>query len=730
MYDRSAITRLKAIFLIDMMVVAAAAGGYFYLQSQGVWTPGRAVFVLSDLTINPVMADLGEPITIGVNITNTGDIESGYVANLTVNNVIIENQTIAVLVGESKRAEFIVAETAEGNYTVRIGDLEGFFVIKAAPVEESSIALSDLAITPREAWVGDPINVTVTAKNKGVEADTLSVSLYVDDVFAEIKPVAISSGESTTVQFTINLTTEGSHKLRVNTLFGSVKIVPTGTHTLSVYVSPVPAGGTADFTLNGKALKTPYVAVLPVGQYSVSVPSTDPTGEFAFLNWNDGLTSPSRTITLDKPTLLVAYYEFGVSCPSLFIWNGSTNSYVCDVSNHGWLGYINYMNADGSIVFYRNNPWDYIPINNSLLKSTNGNYLVTLAQMNDEIIYLDTAYMMVVDHPANTNVYSTMVEQYLDPGYMGNIYTVSTNRLTPISAFNEQGQNVLSQISKIDGVFTPGINGLKSPSWNNIQWNTLTLDLGDLSKASEIKLVVRAIVDWGEGAEYNEWLDQFFKAANSGQLPNGTQITPPPYMEVKAANGSWVPIPWSRQFPLPSSGIPRTFIVDLTGLFPTNDYHLRINNFWNVTFDYIGIDTTGQQETVIQEIYPQADLVQWFTTDSISVGNFTRYGDVTQLVLNSDDEFVIARQGDAINLEFPVDNLALPATGMVRDYFFFVNCWFKDEYGNWGFGYGFSVDPMPFQSMTGFPYYPPENYPYLLHQSYLQEYNTREIEPV
>ncbi len=29
---------------------------------------------------------------------------------------------------------------------------------------------------------------------------------------------------------------------------------------------------------------------------------------------------------------------------------------------------------------------------------------------------------MVVDHPADTNVYSTMVEQYLDPAYMGKFH--------------------------------------------------------------------------------------------------------------------------------------------------------------------------------------------------------------------------------------------------------------------------------------------------------------------
>ena len=72
---------------------------------------------------------------------------------------------------------------------------------------------------------------------------------------------------------------------------------------------------------------------------------------------------------------------------------------------------------------------------------------------------------------------------------MGKIYSVSKNPLQPMLAINERGENVLPKISEIDNSFTPGINGLTSSSWDDISWNTLTLDLGDLSDYDEIKLV-------------------------------------------------------------------------------------------------------------------------------------------------------------------------------------------------------------------------------------------------
>jgi riboflavin kinase/FMN adenylyltransferase len=77
---------------------------------------------------------------------------------------------------------------------------------------------------------------------------------------------------------------------------------------------------------------------------------------------------------------------------------------------------------------------------------------------------------------------------------------------------------------------------------------------------------------------------------------------------------------------------------------------------------------------------------------------------------------------------FPTANLTAPAPGMVRDFFLFEASWFKDETGNWGFGFGFTVDPLPFSNMTGFPYPADESYPNdTAHQNYLRDWNTRII---
>ena len=732
MVSRSAKTKLKALLVIDLIIVAVAAGVFLYLHNTGqlIGAAKEAKFTVTDLSINPLEAEIGENVTISANVTNIGEVDGSYMLNLTMNDVLKENQTILLTNGTSKIVEFTASENVVGNYTIKIGNLSGTFEMKVPAPTTSSIVLSKLFITPYEVNIGSPVKIKVTAKNPNSTSDSLSIKVKVDDVTVESEAVQLGAGEETTLEWSYNSTSVGSHRVKLGTISGSFRTVPEGMHTLSVLISPTPKEGGTEFTINGETYTTPYSALLPEGTYTIVMPNTDPSGQYGFLNWENKNTNPKRTISLTSAKILVGYWEHGTSCPSLFTWNGTDYVHIAEVSNHGWLGYINYITDDPEwpIVYWRNNPWDYILLDETQLQPQNGYYNMTLSQKWNEIFYLDSAHMVVVDHPSNVNVYSTLVEEYLDPAFMGKIYTVSKTPSPPVSAVNEKGENVLSKILSIDDVFTPGINGLQSQSWDNISWNQLTLDLGDLSSAEEIKLIVKGIVDWGESEYYNTWIDQFFDPTNS--VPPGTQITPPPYMEVKDANGNWVRVPEGRQFPIPPDLKARTFLVDLTGLFPTDDYRIRINNFWNVTFDYIAVDTTTQVEITTQEIYPQANLYKAFTTGSVASGNFTRYGDVTSLILDADDMFVIGKQGDEVSLVF-TDDLAPPEEGMERDCFLFVSLWFKDELGNWGYGFNFTVDPLPFQEMTGFPYpLDSESYPNDdAHLNYLQEYNTRVVTP-
>ena len=740
MKSKSALTKLKTVLVIDILIVAVAAGVYFYLQAEGliVTEPKEAEFSATNLTISPLEAEVFEPVLIAVNLTNVGGKQGEYIANLTVNGILEENQTVLLLAGESNIVEFSVIKEVEGNYTIEACGLSGSITFNIPPPSASKIVLSNLSTQPREAWPNETMKTTVTATNQGEEADVLSVRLMIDDSMVERKVINLEGKETTTVEFSYNATTEGKHTVKVNALSGTFTVVPEGYHTVLIRYS----GGGSDLvpiTLNGESLHMPYYGLLPVGEYTITTedPFISDTAVFEFAYWSNGDTSTTTTFTLESNLVFVGTYDLisgYACCPSLFYWNGTDYIYVTEVSNAGWLGYIDYIDQNGEIVFGGGNPWDTIKLDPSQLKlrsTENGDYYdVILLQKWDEIFYLDAAYMMVVDHPADVDVYSTMIN-YVNQAFPGEIYTVDKDYLaSPVSAINEKGEDVLLQIAEMDGVFTSGSNGFASPSWDDMDFNQLTLDLGDLSNAEEIKLVINGMVDWGPAEHYYTWIDGFKSAFTEGLVPAGTQIYPAPYMEVLDSNGNWMRVTEDRQMPTPSDYVPRSFAVDLTGLFPgdVSEYKIRITNFFNITFDFIGIDTTSQADITIQTIYGDAVLHQVFASPSASTGDFTRYGNITDIVLEGDDMFAIGRQGDQVSLQFPVDGLSPLEDGMERDFFMFVACWFKDPPGNWGYGFDFTVEPLPFRSMSGFPYPDTENYPSdLAHTSYLREYNTRTL---
>ena len=90
-----------------------------------------------------------------------------------------------------------------------------------------------------------------------------------------------------------------------------------------------------------------------------------------------------------------------------------------------------------------------------------------------------------------------------------------------------------------------------------------------------------------------------------------------------------------------------------------------------------------------------------------------------------DDRFVVFGTGDQIALEFdPVKLPSLPA-GWMRDYFFLVKGYEKDM--DFYAADGFTVGPLPFQAMGGYPY-PGNQYPLdREHLDYILEYNTRQV---
>lgn len=290
------------------------------------------------------------------------------------------------------------------------------------------------------------------------------------------------------------------------------------------------------------------------------------------------------------------------------------------------------------------------------------------------------------------------------------------NLVSPLAAVDGDGKDVLQTVIKKDGVYTLG---------RQYVLDILDLNLGDLSGSEKINLVLTAYTNW----------DNSEILSGVGPKPNGR------FVQVKGQNGDWVTVFKDWEIITPSA-LPRTYVLDLTGKFVTNDYSIRIAFYPDVRFDYIGIDTTPEKETFTATILPvQADLHSrgYFgligfpgTPDyyglssspplgySHPAGKFTRFGNVLPILISRDDKYVVLHHGDEISVSFE----CIPQhEGMARDFMLYSWGYYKGR----DYPTGGTVEPLPFYGMSSYPYLPDETYPHDDdHIAYLNEYNTRE----
>jgi hypothetical protein len=106
-------------------------------------------------------------------------------------------------------------------------------------------------------------------------------------------------------------------------------------------------------------------------------------------------------------------------------------------------------------------------------------------------------------------------------------------------------------------------------------------------------------------------------------------------------------------------------------------------------------------------------------------GRLTRPGDVTELLHDRDDCFVVFGPGDEVHVEFDARRLPPLPAGWARS--FVLRTWGYCKDCSPFTATGGTVEPLPFHAMKGFPYGPGEHYPRTpRHQDYLRRFQTRQ----
>jgi len=410
-----------------------------------------------------------------------------------------------------------------------------------------------------------------------------------------------------------------------------------------------------------------------------------------------------------------ACVPIGGSCPFLYVWDGNAFAFQTDINGPGKLA------AKSSQGYFTPNPYDTYVLRGTPV-ADGGSLQLRLVEERMEVDYIDSIELFAVDVPAGREV----VAQKLSFGtpftsIADTLHTVGAAAQLPASATHvNEGVDVSAELAASEGVMVQ----LSNDRNLDFEYHTIELDLGDLSSAEQIKLVIDAVTG--------------FPTTPEG-VARSRLFGPRTRLEVVDPSGAWV----SAGISLPKPPeFRRRFALDITDAFVTNDYRIRLTFLFKTWIDAIAFDTTVDEPVVLGSLAMRgADLryhgfgertagevYEHRYTPAISMtppyfpGDYTHYGDVTPLLADNDDRFVIFFGGDEIALSFAP--AVEPPAGVERQYVLYSQGYYKDHKVD----VPHTVEPLPFAVMSGFPYGADESYPTdAEHEAYRAAWNTRRL---
>jgi tetratricopeptide (TPR) repeat protein len=413
------------------------------------------------------------------------------------------------------------------------------------------------------------------------------------------------------------------------------------------------------------------------------------------------------------------------SCPVIWTWNGREFEYITDVLGVAPLGAAS---GDGS--YFPTDHDEYIQIRGDQLRQVDGAYEVRISEELSEVSYLDQVHLIAVDHPGDVEIFTN--DKWKSPPYPEFRLFGTRRRVEAVKATDDDGSDVARLVSRRDRRYPEGfrreMNGVA-------RMHSLTLDFGSAAPDNKAVLILSGWVDWADGSTF------------LSQAQESRAGLAPPQLQVKNAHGGWVTVLADMGMP---AGKPKTIAVDMTGKFLSQSREVRIVTNLCVYWDEIFLSEDSSAPEVVLTALPPARTDLRFRGFSEAVvhpqrrqpeqflyarpaatslwnptpGMYTRYGEVTPLLKEIDDRFVIMGSGDELQLKFAAVSLPPLRAGWKRDFLLKVDGWAKDRDANTAFSQ--SVEPLPFHSMSAYPYPKGEQYPSdELHEAYRKEYNTR-----
>lgn len=428
--------------------------------------------------------------------------------------------------------------------------------------------------------------------------------------------------------------------------------------------------------------------------------------------WPTGVPQDELNVTASKPVTLTELDRRGSSCPVLFAWDGSKYQFVSDVIGAGVIGHWISPTATNQA-----DPDEWIKVEGSQLKQRDGLFSLRFGEPMEEINFIDQLRLVAIDHPEGTEVYPD--ERFLnEPPFASGAAVVASPTTHPAAAaWDDQGRDVLALLATRDHQYVRDFTNLSYAGYANM--HSLTLEVGNWTPHHPLRLFMSGYIEYFSASS-------MYAAWQAGIKPIS------PFVEAQMPDGSWKKIIDDMGFP---AGLPRTIVVDLTGKLPAGAHRIRITTNLQIYWDQVLVDNGADESRDVRQVelplatahlafrgYPEqiegktpGDLTYHY--DHISAtgpfqwqrGSYTKYGNVTPLLHQADNQYVIFGSGEEIDAEFSAAPLRPLPPHWKRDYFFYANGFVKDM--DFYEALPFTVAQMPFHQMTTYPYPASEHYP-------------------
>ncbi|HEX6717931.1 MAG TPA: CRTAC1 family protein, partial [Pyrinomonadaceae bacterium] len=438
--------------------------------------------------------------------------------------------------------------------------------------------------------------------------------------------------------------------------------------------------------------------------------------------WPAGIVQSETEIASNKPLSVMELDRKPSSCPYLYTWNGERFEFITDFMGGGEMGHL-----DAPGVFNMPDPTEYVRIRGDQLRERDGRYELRVTNELEEALFVDRLQLIAVAHPQCVEIYPN--EGLTEPPQPFKIYETRDAR-PPIAAVDEHGHDVLPRIAHLDREYPDDFK--LQPIRGYAEKHELTLDLGPSSSPRTLLLLTG-------------WTDYAWSSDNLAASQSGKSLMLPA-LQVKDKQGQWRTVVENVGIPV---GRPQTIVVDLTGKFLSASREVRIVTNMRIYWDQILVDTSpGKFPMRLTRLDPSAADLRWrgfslehspdgrqpltydykqvsFTSPwKVMTGRYTREGNVRELLLASDDMFVISRPGDELSLSFAANKLPPLPQGWTRTFLLYADGFSKEMDIN--SASPDQVGPLPFHAMSKYPYRWPERYPLTeRRREYLEKYNTR-----